>query len=168
MIWKELKGFRYPYRVSEEGEVQVNKKGEWQTLNVHLNRLKNTAVPYVSICVFPKGSRKYSITALMEDVWLPVRKKCQRYIHKNGSGLDCSVYNIQVGTLADLNRKNKDQRRRVVEKIDRFGNVLEVYGSMKEAAQKNHFDKKSIEYRCKGKMKNEFKNYDFSFRYERG
>lgn len=167
-MWKELEGFRYPYRVSDEGQVQVKKCEKWTTLKVYSNKSKNTAIPYVNICVFPSGCKKMSITSLMEGVWLPVREKGQRYIHKNGSSLDCSVYNIQIGTLADLNRKNKDKRRKAVEKIDRFGNVLDVYGSVMEAAKNNHFDKKSIEYQCKRKMKNEFKNCDFSFRYERG
>ena len=49
-------------------------------------------------------------------------------------------------------------------KIDRDGNVLEIYKSLSEAAKKNPMSKTSIENRTRRKLKNEFAVCDFTFR----
>lgn len=140
MAWKELKGFRYPYRISEEGEIQSKRTGEWKTVHIIARKTAHSVVPHVQMAIFPKGHKKYSLTSLMEGIWLPVRGKGQVYIHKNGSSLDCSVYNIKLGTLSESAKRLKGPARKVVAKIDRMGKVIELYRSCAEAARKNHVE----------------------------
>lgn len=168
-MWKELKGFRYPYRISEEGEIECKRTGEWKPVHVIPKKTNgNWYKPVVQMAVYPKGYKLISITKLMEGVWLPKREKGQLYIRKNSSSLDCSVYNIHIGDKSDAGKKGGGSNRKAVFKVDKYGNVLEVYRSCTEAAKKNHLDKKSISDRCRGKIKKAMEMDGFSFRYERG
>lgn len=166
MAWKELSGYRYPYRISEEGEVQCKRTGEW--LPVHVVAMQTDGKwrkPAVQMAVYPKGHKLISISKLMEGVWLPVRKKGQVYVRKNSSTLECSVYNTRLGNYSDMGKKGGGSNRKTVFKVDKYGNVLEVYRSCTEAAKKNFMDKKSVSDRCLGKIKSAMED-GFSFRYE--
>ena len=166
MAWKELSGYRYPYRISEEGEVQCKRTGEWLPVHVIAKKTNHSYIPAVSLAVLPKGHKNYTVTSLMEGVWLPVREKGQVYIHKNGSLMDCSVYNIRLGTRAETGKKAGGSNRRVIAKVDRSGKVLDMYRSASDAARKNHMSLRSVVNRCKGRVQTAMEMDGFSFRYE--
>lgn len=166
-MWKELEGFRYPYRISEEGEIQSKRTGEWKPVHIMVKRTNYSRVPCVSLAIFPAGHKTFTVTSLMEGIWLPVRKEGQVYVHKNGSSMDCSVYNIKVGTSSETGKKGGGANRKVISKIDPAGKVIAMYRSATEAAKKNHMSTKSVVNRCKGRVKTAMEMNGFSFRYER-
>ena len=55
--------------------------------------------------------------------------------------------------------------KKVIEMIDRDGNVVKTYGSLSEAGLDNFMTKQSVHLRCVGHIKNPFRTYDFTFRY---
>ena len=54
-----------------------------------------------------------------------------------------------------------------IDKIDRYGNVLETYSTIKDAAAQNFVSEKFIWGRCRKKIQKEF-SLGFSFRYSEG
>lgn len=60
----------------------------------------------------------------------------------------------------------KVRRKRIpVEKVDRDGNVIERYESIKEAADKNYLSRTGIISRCKNRVKKPFTVNGCTFRY---
>ena len=60
----------------------------------------------------------------------------------------------------------KVRRKRIpVEKVDRDGNVIERYDSIKEAADKNYLSRICVMYRCQNKIKKPFTVNGCTFRY---
>lgn len=64
------------------------------------------------------------------------------------------------------NVKPFKQNNRVIEKIDRYGNVLATYKTIIEAANDNYVSRYTVQYRCSGKLTTDpFRLSDFHFRY---
>lgn len=57
-------------------------------------------------------------------------------------------------------------KKRRVQKLNRDGNVVETYGSVREAAKKNYMDKSAVYNRCAGKVKDTYGLDGFDYRYE--
>lgn len=166
--WKLIEGYRYPYRINRGAVVQRQlPSGEWRPLKPHFISKKrdNMGCAMLSMAVYPKGMKKVSVTTLMEGRWLPKRKPGQIFRHKNGSRLDCSAWNMELTTQSELARRLNGPGRRPVEKIDRDGNVLEVYRSVSEAARANFVCNACVHRRCSGKIADPFALTGFSFRY---
>ena len=56
--------------------------------------------------------------------------------------------------------------KRVVEMIDRDGNVVETYPSLSDAGRDNFMTRQHVRNHCNGRVKDPFKNYDYTFRYK--
>ena len=168
-MWKPIEGYRYPYRINEEGTVQRRlPNGEWKTLKHVIHRSHSgTSYAVISMAVWPHGHRAVTLAALMEGRFLPVRKPGERYWHKSGSALDWSAKNIEVVTQAEFARRQRGPGRVPVVKVDRAGNVVEFYRSVQEAAKRNYMDSASVTNRCRGRIKDPFAAMGCTFQYAR-
>lgn len=73
--------------------------------------------------------------------------------HKNGIKSDFRLENLKPISCAEfLRRGGRNGAKKAVAKIDQAGNVIEVYSSATEAAEKNFFSRTTICFRCKGKI----------------
>ena len=168
-VWKELKGFRYPYRISEEAKLERQlPDGTWTRLNPYFSTGGGqSSALYASIAVLPMGHKRFSVTRLMALAgWIPKKKPGQIYWHKNRCTQDCSARNLELISASEKSRRQKGPNRRAVVKIDRDGNELEVYRSIAEAARDNHVDRGVVTARCLGDVQNPFDLLGVSFRYE--
>lgn len=57
-------------------------------------------------------------------------------------------------------------KKRAVEMIDLWGEVIKTYPSLSAAGRDNFMTRQSVLQRCVGKVKNPFEYYDFTFRYK--
>ena len=164
MAWKIIEAYQYPYRISEEGEVQRQlPNGAWRTMNPEVNR----RYAMITVVIRTGVYRKISVTSLMEGRWVPRRKPGEVFRHRNGAAADCSARNLELTTQAGLARRLKGPGRRPVAKIDRAGEIVELYRSIRAAAEANHVDRKCVTNRCMGKIREPFALTGYSFRYER-
>lgn len=169
-MWKMIDGYFSPYRIDEEANVErLHADGKWFRLSPYM--LRNKGKGYSRLCVrMQKTDGKYlnvKVKRLMVDAFFGGKKPGVVYGHRNGMSGDCSVYNLYPTTKKTIGKKSGGSERRSVEKIDREGNVIALYSSVTEAAQKNYLCRKSVWVRCAGRLKGDpFALDGYNYRYE--
>ena len=163
MAWKMIEGFKYPYRISEEGQLQRWDKDHWRDIRAHITSHRKVEVKMM--CADGKR-RGFSLVRLMADAWLGGRRDGMCLVHKNGCKLDCGVRNLEWRTFSGAAQLSKDNRRRPVVKIDKSGCVVEIYGSIKEAAEANHISIAAMNMRCMRKVADPRRLDGYDYQYE--
>lgn len=165
MIWKTINGYRYPYRINEEGVVQRQRfDGSWRTLTPY-GQGGRYAVKMT------KGHKKYEVRFLV-DLMLEAfgdgkRPPGKVLTHRNGMRSDCAWCNLMWTTQREIGKRYGGGGRRSVEKIDRAGNVVDLFSSVSEAAKKEYVSRKSIYIRCINQCNGDpFELTGFNYRYE--
>lgn len=169
MKWKPIEGYRYPYRISEDGDVQrLQENGKWMDLHPFLMKGgggKAGRYLFVNMAVFPSGHKKIAVVRLMEGRFIRPRRPGEIISYRNGMAQDCSAWNLYHTTHGAINKKIR-YGRKPVEKIDKYGKPIEIYRSVQEAANKNFLSRSCVYKRCMGRIKDPFELTGFSFRYE--
>lgn len=162
-MWVIINGYKYPYRINEDGEVQKCYLGEWIKLKVNL------ASTRARVNLRSVDGKRFNapVVWLMADAFMGGRKSGYSIIHINGSKLDNRLVNLKMVPKKEACIISSDNRRKPVEKIDRYGNPIEIYRSVTEAAKKNFISKSSVGARCRNEVKDPFHLADFTFRYEK-
>lgn len=165
--WVYLDGYKIPYRINDDGVLQGFFNHRWRTKA--LNFSGQSTRPYYSMTLADGKRKNIPAVNLVIDAFLGGRKPGASYLHKNGNKFDCSVYNLKPVTQSYIATNcGGRSKRKAVEKIDREGNVLELYRSEEEAAKKNYISQNSVSRRCRNKIKGDpFKLAGFSFRFEK-
>ena len=76
--------------------------------------------------------------------------------HKNGMTNDNAVENIVFRTHSDVTKSIRPPRSMPVMKVDKDGNVVAIYKSQKEAAQKNYMSTCAMWHWCHGRRKDSY------------
>lgn len=164
MQWREIDGGKWPYRVSDQGKVQVLKEGTWIDLSAFLHSGQ------AQVHLRGKDGIRYntSVARLVAGAFIGTVGPGRCVLHRNRMKMDNRLENL---IIVPKGKENSvcvgGTKRRSVLKISPSGKVLEVYGSIKEAAEKNHVHKNVVMSRCQGKIKRPFDFTGYSFRYER-
>ena len=164
-MWVDIPGYRWPYRINDEGTVEKQlPNGTWEKLNPYLSG-RNRA------CVKMRTAENKKVDVpvvwLMADAFMQGRIPGTCIVHKNGSKLDCSLSNLQYMTRAQCGKLSGPNRRRAVLKVDKSGEVVAIYRSVTEAANKNYLSKTAVWHRCIGKVKNPYDLDGYTYKYER-
>ena len=170
--WKPIDGYFWPYRINEEAEIErfdphYNK---WVRITPFLMRdgkKGSYGRMFVNMKLSNGRFKNVYLKNLMIDVFFGGRKEGIVYGFKNGSIMDCSKNNLYPTNQTEIAKRSGGGLRKSIEKIDRFGNVLDLYSSVTEAAEKNFISRKSVTNRCKNRVEDPFALTGFSFRYER-
>ena len=163
--WAAIPGYRWPYRISREGRVQKQlEDGSWYTLKPYLGGGRSRAM----VKMRTKDNRKIEVPLvwLMADAFMGGRRPGYGIVHKNGAKLDCSYENLEFRSAKDCGKISCRSRRKAVMKVDRAGNVVEVYPSGREAAKKNYISQNSIWARCHNRVKDPFRLDGYNYQYE--
>ena len=163
MAWKMIEGFKYPYRINDEGQVQRWDKDHWKDINAYISSRQRAEVKMV--CADGRR-REVSLVRLMADAWLGGWRDGMCLVHKNGSKLDCGIGNLEWRTFSGAAQLSKNNRRRSVVKIDQSGCVVEIYGSIKEAAEANFISRAAMTLRCQRKVEDPRRLDGYDYRYE--
>lgn len=163
MAWKMIEGYKYPYRINEEGRLQRWDKDHWKDIRPYIGRCRDRA-QFKMVCADGKR-RSVAVVRLMADAWLGGRRKGMCLIHKNGSKMDCGIGNLEWRTFRGAAQLSNGNRRPVV-KIDKSGCVVEVYGSIKEAAEANHISRAAMNMRCLRKVADPRRLDGYDYQYE--
>ena len=162
-MWKDIPGYKFRYRISEEGVVQKLDGEKWITLTPMLS---NTRAE-VSMRREDGSRCKVPVVRLMANAFLGGQVKGKSITHRNGAKLDNSIWNLKVMSKSDTSRLSGSPKRRPVEMIDREGNVVELYRSQAAAAKANFISKNSVSERCRNRLKDPYLLTGYTFRYEK-
>lgn len=167
VTWKEIKGYRWLYRINEEACVQKQlDNGGWYTLKPYMGSGRSRAM--VKMRTLANKPIEVQLVWLMADAFLGGRRPGYAIIHRNGQKLDCAVENLAFMPQSECGRLSRQSRRKAVMKIDQRGNVVAIYASGREAAKKNFISQNSIWARCNGMVKDPFRLDGHDYRYEEG
>lgn len=167
--WKLIEGFYYEYRIGDNGEVQRKlKNGTWKSLSPYFSSRnpKYARRLAVSLVIKPAVAKRVFVVDLMARYFLGGRQSGKVITHKNGSITDCAKWNLIFVTQYAIGKKYGGAGRRSVFKVDKSGEVVEVYKSVSEAAKKNFVSRKAILARCQNKIKDPYLLTGYNFQYE--
>lgn len=162
-MWKLLEGYKYPYRVSDEGEVQKRlPNGSWKTLKPY-----PYSGQYRVHLWLPDGSwKRVQVSKLVVDNFMGGTPPGMLRVHKNGMKRDNAVENIEFVSRAKAAQRHRPGNSRTVLKVDRSGEVVAIYRSTVEAARKNHISQAAIGKRCLGLIEDPFRLDGYNYVYE--
>ena len=145
MEWREIPGYKYPYRISNQGEVQKWDGKIWvplipDTISARVQvRLKRENGVQHRVGVF-RLLDKYFNGGYADKHGLCVGPK-------NGVKTECTLENLAYKTQSEIGRKALSRTaKKPVIRYDRYGNAT-IYPSVHEAATKNGLSKSSLDRR---------------------
>lgn len=163
-VWKEITGYRWPYRISTDGDVQKFWNGEWVELRPYLSGGRARAM--VKMRTADNRKIEVPVVWLMADAFMGGRRNGFCIVHRNGAKLDCALENLKFATRKECGKLSCGNRRRTVLKLDRAGRVIAIYPSVTEAAKRNYISKNAVYNRCANKVKSPFDLDGFNYQYE--
>lgn len=161
-MWKEIKGYDFPYRISDMGKVQRFRWGRWVDLSQHIIGSRARVHMW-------KGDKRIGVAVvnLMADAYMGGKRKGMCIIHKDGSKLNNAAYNLKFVTREEAGMISCQSGRKTVLKISPDGDVVDIFRSVKEAAEKEKYIcKDSIRSRCVNKVQNPFLLNGYTYQYE--
>lgn len=182
--WRAIPGFEGAYEISEYGEIRsYRQKGRlsegksplgsvphtMQPMFRRHGKSKNNPKKYYAVHLTDNSdrSKEYNIMQLMVLAWFDGGVPGKVPYHKNGDLSDNWRGNIAFATPQELGKKTGAQaNRRPVMKIDRAGNVVEVYPSARAAGRENYISYQTVIDRCNNKIKNPFALDGYTYAYE--
>lgn len=163
MEYRYIKGYKNPYRISDQGVLEKKlSNGKWKIIKPSLvsNILRVKLVR-------PDGSRHHvTVRALMRDYFMGGERKGMCVTCRNNMQTDCALENLIFVPRYCAATSGAGENRKPVAKVDKYGAVLEVYRSIREAAKKNYMSESSVSERCHNKIKDPFKRCYYSFKFE--
>lgn len=160
--WREIPGWRWPYRISRAAEVQrLHPNGRWKTLKP--TTPTGRARARICMCRADGTRQMIPLVWLVADAFLGGRKPGDAFVHRNGVKTDCSVQNLMRVPQSRCPYLSGKPRRRPIFKVDEAGNILEAYGSVTEAAEANGLTRSYVTRRCRHQV---LDGPGISFRYE--
>ena len=168
--WRRIDGYFWPYRINEDAVVERQlDNGSWRRLNPYIVRDKGKTYGRLVIKMKRSDGRylQQSIKNLMADAFLGGRRPGTVIGMRTPFIMDCSLSNLYITTQSDIGKRNGGPNHRSVEKVDRDGNVVALYSSVREAAKKNYMSRRAVARRCNCTIKGDpFLLDGFNYRYE--
>lgn len=161
--WRDIPGFGGRYQISTKGHVKSLYNGKQQRavpliLTPHREK---TGYWTVTLTALDGSSRKYYMLRLMAMTFLYMPEGYVAF-PKNGMKSDWELEN--VGIKPGDERDYGKGRNRPVRKVDKkTGEIVAVYGSIKEAAEMNFMSKWAMTSRCKNLVCPMKEEYIFEF-----
>lgn len=160
-LWKSIDGYRYPYRVSDQGEVQkLLENGTWRTLKQWSNRGAMT----VDLRRTDGGTDRPFVSKLVADYFMGGTPPGMMRVHRNGLKADNSVQNIVFRPRGKSGARPGNCRP--VMKIAPDGEVVAIYRSGSEAARENFISQTYMSKLCLGLVKDPFRIDGYNYIYE--
>lgn len=121
-MWKQIEGYKWPYRINEDGEIQKFYEGEWVDLHPYISSNRGRAM----VKMRTKDSEPVDVPMvwLMADAFMGGRREGYAIIHKDGMKLNNAIWNLAFVPMKKVGLLSYKCRRKAVLKIDRDGNTV--------------------------------------------
>ena len=173
-VWKDIPGYWYHYRISDFGVVQRYwpNKDEWRTMSQYgYGGKKSEGVQrrVVKLTIRPKVAKEVFIADLMAELFMGGREnhKGMLVYHKNGCSTDYRLCNLAWGTSRDVGKCYGGAGRKSIEKVDRNGNVVDLFRSISECSEHEYISRKAVWSRLHHKLKDPYDLTGYTYRLER-
>lgn len=141
-IWKDIIEFEGAYKVSNLGRILDVKTGK-------IRKLCRDKDGYYQLGMMKNGKRVFrKVHRLVAEAFLDNPNSLPLINHKNEIKTDNRPENLEWCTQAYNNAYGSRSIGRTVLKMDLFGNIIEKYCSLSDAANRNSKDKKTIYRWC--------------------
>ena len=172
--WKDIPGYDGKYQISVDGEVRhIWPSGKVTMLHPFRygaqggsRRKSRSGTAYVNLC--KNGTaRAHKVAHLLAETFLGGIPAGMVAFHKDGIASNDYLRNIGFTTRRELGvLVGGESRRRCVLKINRDGEVVEIFRSAREAARHDHMSYQTVIDRCHGKVKNPFALNGYNYQYD--
>lgn len=164
--WKDIKGYEGKYQVSREGKIRrLYKSGKTRELTSYL---KTHGRKILFIGLTKEGIKKeIAVHTIVAQAFLGDPKPGQVTYHKNGLIRDNWASNLEYidrKTLGEMTGPRS--RRKAVAKINKEGEIVEVYHSARQAGRENFMSYQTIIDRCNRKVKSPFAPDGYAYAWE--
>jgi hypothetical protein len=172
-IWRDIPGYNGKYQASRLGDVRrVLKNGEYRAMTPYRkNGEKHKKIlrerQFVKLTIDGK-SKEVPMLKVMQLTFLGAAPKGKVPYHKNGLVTDNRAENIGFISRQQLGAKTggRTKRTKCVFKIDRKGEVVEIYTSARTAAKENNMSYQTVLDRCHNKVKKPFELDGYNYQFE--
>ena len=154
MTWKQIKGYE-DYEVSDTGLVRSLKRGKKRIL-----RPGKKGDGYLAVGLRKDGKRKnIYVHRLVAEAFIPNPLGLETVNHRDENKLNNRVENLEWMSLADNNRYGTHDLRsalakeKPVSQLDRQGNVVRQFPSLKEAGRRTGISQSRICQVCQGRRR---------------
>lgn len=152
MIWKEIEGYKFRYRISDQAEVQKFSTKGWETLKTSFkwNRL------HVRLKRKEGTQAAVAVVNLMDEYFFDgaARKNGWNICHKDGCKTDCAFENLYLTTQSEIGKRWGAKGSRKAVSMSKNGREV-IYPSLAEAARKNGLTVPSLRRRMLGEVYDE-------------
>lgn len=161
-MWKEIKGYKYPYRISDMGVLEQFYHGKWRVIQPFM---KGNRAQFQMM--LPDGKRKtVPVVWFMAEAYMGGRRPGMDIVHKDGSKFNNAAYNLKFQPRKVTAMMRCNTRRKTIAKVSPDGEVVAVFRSIREAAEKEFVCTKVIRERCQGKIKDPYRINGYTYQYE--
>lgn len=150
MIWRDIPGYAYPYRINEAGEVwRLDAKTRSWVQVKQLIRKRAT------VCLRREDGkqRHVGVARLMDRAFFGgyAEKNGLKAYHKDGAKGNCARNNLLWLTQSQIGQKHGGRgREKAVFEYDRFGSEVAVYRSITAAAKAHGMSRSAMANRISG------------------
>ena len=163
MAWKEIEGYKHPYRISDMGEIQSYYSGAWRNMKPRITGWRRACVELMR----KDGTRANTpVSRLMVNAFMGGQREGYCIVHKDGDRMNNALWNLKFETRKNACVLGGKTKRKPVIMIDQDGNELEIYPSVAAAAKANFMSPSAVASRCRREMENPFLRCEWDFRYE--
>ena len=162
-VWMKINGYNN-YSVSDLGRVRNDKTGR-------ILQGAITAKGYVQVCL---QGKMFLVHRLVADAFLGGLTNNLEVDHKNKKRSDNRLENLRKVTHQENLETRVCNTKTIAQYLikDNHFYIVNIYGSIIEAAQQNHFSSSSICNCCRGKAKQAYgyvwQYYDFKYNLDNG
>lgn len=143
--WRDIPGYAYPYRISDQGEVQQLRNGKWVSLITEVTPRRAT----VKLRGLDGKQHRKGVFRLLDEYFNDsyARKHGLCVGPKNGVKSECTLDNLAYKTHEEIGRHSitRSMKKTVIRR-DKAGNMV-VYSSIKEAAKESGLTTQSLDRR---------------------
>lgn len=161
-MWKEIKGYKWPYRVNEDGVVQKFYREKWVTLNPYIHGER----AMVKMRSLENKKMDVPVVWLMADAFMGGRRPGMNIVHKDGCKLNNCIWNLKFETKRQCGKRSSRARSRPVLKVAPDGTVVEIFRSGREAARREYVSQNAINVRCLHRVKDPYLLTGYTYEYE--
>ena len=164
-VWKDIPGFEGKYQVNTEGSVaRMLPSGKRRLLKASRRSSKDKKY-YVYL--YLNGKRhQISLLHIVSRTFLGPAPKGYVAYYKNECASESHINNIGYMSRKEYNRKIGKKGKRSVCKIDKYGEIVDYYPSISEAAKQNNYSCSGISERVRGRKKGIFASDGYAYCYD--
>lgn len=158
--WRDIRGYEGKYQCNYKGQIRhIYPSGKTREIQGYWKHK-------IFVCKLTLNgkSKEATISRVIAQTFLGDIPEKHFVVHKNGVRADNHVNNLVIMTRSEAGKYyGASARRRPVARLDKNGEIIDVYRSARQAAAKNYISRQAVVERCNGKVK---KPGDYIFRWE--